>query len=89
MSSVQDLNLLKQQAINYVVPDLWQLTDAKHLPAEWSLSKVCFVLVLQETDQRAHQVCVYFLINKLEIQGVFQNIKHLCNIRALQIGAFV
>lgn len=33
--------------------------------------------------------CVYFLINKLEIQGVFQNIKHLCNIRALQIGAFV
>lgn len=33
--------------------------------------------------------CVYFLINKLEIQDVFQNIKHLCNIRALQIGAFV
>lgn len=33
--------------------------------------------------------CVYFLINKLELQDVFQNIKHLCNIRALQIGAFV
>ena len=39
--------------------------------------------------ESSFSVYVYFLINKQEIQGVLHNIKHLCNIRALQIGAFV
>lgn len=45
-------------------------------------------VVLHQTDRDLTK-CVHFLINKQEVQGVFQNIKYLCNIRALQIGAFV